>query len=124
MTARRLALVFLMIAVFVPATALGSKAKPRTIAPTAPQRAAIIKGFGDPRAASPCLSVSLAASNQNYATVRFRSAKGCLRWAFNGKNILRRGSHDRWSVVFEGSSYRCPLARVPAQVQRQLGVCP
>jgi hypothetical protein len=124
MTARRLALAVLAIAVVVPAAALGSKAKPATVAPTSAQRASVIKGFGDPGAAAPCLTVSLAVSNHNYATVRFRSTKGCLRWAFNGKNILRRGSHNHWSVVFEGSAYRCPLARIPGQVQRQLGVCP
>jgi hypothetical protein len=124
MTTRRLALVVLAIVALLPGSALGSNAKPRTVAPTSPQRAAILNAFGGPAAAAPCLIVSLAAANHNYATVRFRSTKGCIRWAFNGKNILRRGNHDRWTVVFEGSSYRCPLARIPGQVQRQLGVCP
>jgi len=124
MPVRRLVLVALALAVVVPAGALGSKAKPRTVAPTSAQRAAIIKGFGDPGTAAPCLIVALAASNHGYATVRFRSAKSCLRWAFDGKNILKRASHNHWSVAFEGSAYRCPLARIPGLVQRQLGVCP
>jgi hypothetical protein len=124
MTARRLTLVALALTLVVPASSLGSKAKPRTVAPTSAQRAAILKAFGDAGARAACLSVGLAASNRNYATVRFLPAKGCIRWAFNGKNILRRGDRDHWSIVFEASAYRCPLARIPAQVQRQLGVCP
>jgi hypothetical protein len=123
MTARRLVLVVLAIAAVVPASALGSKAKPRTVAPTSAQRTAVLKAFGDPRAPAACLFVGLAASNRNYATVRFLPAKGCVRWAFNGRNVLRRGSRGRWSVVFEASAYRGPLARIPAQVQRQLGLC-
>jgi hypothetical protein len=124
MTARRPLLVVLAIAAVVPASALGAKAKPGTVAPTSAQRAAILKAFGDPGAAAPCLIIRLAASNSNYATVRFHFTKGCLRWAFNGENILKRGKHDHWSVAFEGSAYRCPLPRIPVHVQRQLGVCP
>jgi hypothetical protein len=124
MIARRLAPVALAIVAIVPTTALGSTASPRTVAPTSAQRAAIVKAFGDPGTAAPCLIVRLAASNHDYATVRFHSAKGCLRWAFDGKNVLKRGEHNHWSVAFEGSAYRCPLARIPRQVQRQLGVCP
>lgn len=124
MTAKRLVFGVLAIAAVMPASALGSKAKPTTVAPTTAQRAAIIRGFGDPGAASPCLIVRLAASNRNYATVRFRSTRRCQRWAFNGKNIIKRGRQGRWSVAFEGSAYGCPLARIPVQVQRDLGACP
>jgi hypothetical protein len=124
MTARRLVLAVLAIAVVVPATAVGSTAQPQTVAPTSAQRVAIVKAFGDPGSAAPCLIVRLAASNHNYATVLFRGRRGCTRWAFNGKNILKRGDHGRWRVAFEGSAYGCPLTRIPAPVQRQLGVCP
>jgi hypothetical protein len=125
MASRRLVPAVLAIAAVVPATALGSKAKPGTVAPTSAQRAAIVNAFGDPVAAGSCLTVLLAASNHNYATVRFRSTKaGCIRWAFNGRNVLARGAHGHWRVVFAGSAYRCPVARIPGQVQRQLGVCP
>jgi hypothetical protein len=124
MAARDIVPVLLAAAVLAPASALGSKATSQTFTPTSAQQASIVKAFGDPAAAARCLIVRLAASNHGYATVRFRSTKGCLRWAFDGKNILRRGDHERWSIAFEGSAYRCPLARIPRQVQRQLGVCP
>ena len=55
-----------------------------TVAPSAAQRAAIIKAFGDPPAASRCLTVRLAASNDSYATARTT--------ALAEEQTLRRGS--------------------------------
>jgi hypothetical protein len=125
MTTRRLVPAVLATAAILPATALGSTANSGTVAPTSAQRAAIVNAFGDPGAAVPCLTVLLAASNHDYATVRFRSRKaGCLRWGFDGRNVFKRGARRHWSLVFAGSAYRCPVARVPGRVQRQLGVCP
>jgi hypothetical protein len=95
-----------------------------TLAPTHSQRSAIIRAFGDPAAAAPCLIVRLAASDPDYAEVRFRMTPACSRWGFNGANVLERASSGRWSVKFEGSSYRCPLPAIPRAVQRDLGVCP
>ncbi len=103
---------------------LASVAAGATVAATAAERSAVIRAFGDPAAAAPCLIVRLAASNHSYADVRFRMTSACQRWAFNGVNVLKRGAGGRWSVLFEGSSYHCPLARVPRSVQRDLGVCP
>lgn len=117
----------LLIALTIAATAGGSAlaAKPaaRTVAPTPPEAAAVIKAFGDPRAAAPCLNVRLAASNRRYATVHFRTSSKCSRWAFNGVNVFERTRDDHWKVVFEGSSYSCPRPGLPRQVQRDLGVC-
>jgi hypothetical protein len=101
-----------------------SGAAAATVAPSAAARSAIIRAFGDPTAASPCLIVRLAASDRDYGEVRFRTTAACTRWAFNGTNVLERGSGGRWSVKFEGSSYHCPLPRIPRGVQRDLGVCP
>lgn len=95
-----------------------------TVAPTAGERSAIIRAFGDPAAAAPCLTVRLAASNRAYGDVRFRTTQACQRWAFDGTNVLKRGRAGQWSVVFEGSSYHCPLPRIPRGVQHDLGVCP
>jgi hypothetical protein len=105
-------------AIALPAVALGA-----TVSPTRSQKAAIIKAFGDPKSASSCLVVRLAASNRNYATVRFRRVNRCRRWAFNGRNALKRVTDNRWKVVFEGSDYRCPVAHVPRHVQRDLAIC-
>lgn len=106
------------IAVALPAAAVAA-----TVSATSTQKAAIVKAFGDPAAASPCLTVLLAASDRDYATIRPSHAKRCLKWAFNGVNALQRVRGNSWKVVFEGSSYRCPVAHVPRQVQRDLGIC-
>ena len=103
---------------------LASGAAGATVAPTAAERSAIIKAFGDPPAAGPCLIVRLAASNHDYGDLRFRITQSCQRWAFNGTNVLKRGSAGHWTVLFEGSSYHCPVARIPRQVQHDLSVCP
>jgi hypothetical protein len=103
---------------------LASVAAGATVAPTTAERSAIIRAFGDPGAAGSCLIVRLAASNHDYGDVRVRVTQTCQRWAFDGTNVLKRGPAGHWSVAFEGSSYRCPLPRIPRQVQRDLRVCP
>ena len=105
-------------AITLPAIAAGA-----TVSPRPAQKAAIIKAFGDPKAASSCLTVRLAASNHNYATVRFRTVRSCQKWAFNGVNALKRVNDNNWKVVFEGSAYHCPVAHIPRPVQRDLGIC-
>jgi hypothetical protein len=103
---------------------LTSVAAGATVAATTVERSAIIRAFGDPAAAGSCLIVRLAASNHSYADVRFRMTPACQRWGFNGTNVLKRGAAGRWTVLFEGSSYHCPVPRIPRQVQHDLGVCP
>ena len=114
----------LMLTGAVASGALASRSALRIVAPTAAQRTAILKAFGDPGAPARCLPVGLAASNHAYATVRYRPVKGCGRWGFNGVNILKKQRTGRWKVLFEASSYSCPRSRIPRQVQRDLGVCP
>jgi hypothetical protein len=104
--------------------ALASGSALRTVAPSASQRAAILKAFGDPGAPARCLPVGLAVSDHAYATVRYRPRTGCARWGFDGVNVLQKQRSGRWKVLFEGSSYSCPRPRIPRAVQRDLGVCP
>jgi hypothetical protein len=104
--------------------ALASGAAAATVAPTPAERSAMIRAFGDPASAAPCLIVRLAASNRDYGEVRPRLTQSCSRYAFNGVNVLERTAGGRWRVLFEGSSYPCPVARVPRAVQHDLGVCP
>ena len=124
MGALRIAAVVGAAAALAQVTAVAAGGPPATVAPTAGQRAAIIKGFGDPPAASPCMRVGLAASNRSYATVRPKLTRACQRWAFNGTNVIKRGAGNRWRVVFEGSSYKCPRPAIPRLVQHELGICP
>ena len=102
---------------------LASSAAATTVVPGPVERTAIIRAFGDPAAAAPCLIVRLAASDRRYANVRPRQTRSCVRWAFDGTNVLRHVSGTRWKVLFEGSSYRCPVPGIPRAVQRDLGVC-
>ena len=100
-----------------------ASAQPLTAVPTRAQRAAILRAFGDPKAAAGCLTVELAASNHKYATVSFRPVRACRRWAFNGLNVLKRVKPGHWRVVFEGSAFSCPLPHIPSRVQIDLGLC-
>jgi hypothetical protein len=121
MRIKRLMTLLVATAVVAPAVALG--ASHGTIAPTHAQRAGILKAFGDPPAAAPCLNVRIAASNHNYGTVRFRTRRSCEKWLANGVSIFERGKHNLWRLVFAGSSYKCPIAHIPRSVQHDLGVC-
>jgi hypothetical protein len=114
----------LLLAGVIASGALAAHSPLRTVAPTPAQRAAILKAFGSPGAPARCLRVGLAASNHNYATVRFHPVSGCGRWGFNGVNVLQHLRTGHWKVRFEGSSYSCPRPRIPRQVQRDLGICP
>lgn len=104
--------------------ACAASAAAATVAASASERTAIIRAFGDPASAGPCLRVRLAASDHRYADVRFRHTAACARWGFKGTNVLIRRAGGGWAVLFEGASYRCPVAKVPRGVQRDLGVCP
>jgi hypothetical protein len=121
MTSRRVLIAIAAVAVILPGSALGAAGK--TVPPAPAERSAILKAFGDPAAAAPCLNVRLAASNHNYGTVRFRMRKSCIKWIANGVSIFKRGKHNHWRVAFEGSAWTCPLARIPRSVQRDFGVC-
>ncbi|HEY6398016.1 MAG TPA: hypothetical protein VIX82_11235 [Solirubrobacteraceae bacterium] len=102
------------LALIFPAIALGARSG--TVTPTPAERAGILKAFGDPPAAAPCLKVRLAVSNRKYGTVRFRMRKSCRRWIANGVSIFKRGKHNHWRVAFAGSTWTCPLARIPLPV--------
>lgn len=95
-----------------------------TVAPTRAQRAGILTAFGAPKAERPCVAVLIAAANANYGTIRFSAASPCRRWLANGVTVFHRVSGRRWTVVFAGSAYRCPVAHLPRAVQHDLGVCP
>jgi len=62
------------------AAVLAAAAAAATVAPGHAERSAIIRAFGDPAAAAPCLIVRLAASDPDYADVRFRMTQACARW--------------------------------------------
>ena len=104
--------------------ALASVAAAPTVAPTSAERTRVLTAFGDPPVAWSCLSVRIAAADHRFATVRLRRVARCEHWAFDGVNVAERHAGGDWVMAFEGSSYHCPIARIPRPVQRELGVCP
>jgi len=120
---RKTALVLALAAVVGPAAAALASGT-HTVAAPAAQRTGMLKAFGDPAKADSCLSTRLAASNHSYGTIRPSTSKRCQKYAFDGVNVLQRTSGAHWKVRFEGSSYKCPLKRIPTAVQSDLGVCP
>ncbi len=121
---RRSALILIIACVVAPAGAVAASSGAKTVAPTAAQRAGILKAFGDPQRAWPCLTVRIAAANHNYANVRFKTDTRCSGWAWDGVNVIEHVQQNQWRIRFEGSSYTCPLPHIPQPVQRDLGVCP
>lgn len=123
MTTKRFTSVLIVIGACALTPPLADASRTGTVAPTAAQRTSILKAFGAPRRGWSCMRVRVAASNHRYATVRPLLTRKCRRYAFNGTNIIKRTSASHWKVLFEGSAYACPLAKIPRQVQRDLGVC-
>ena len=120
--ARRLAAGSIALALALPAIAIAAG---KTVPPTGAQRAAILKAFGSrSKAQSNCMIVLLAASNHRYGTVRPHLNRACRKYAFNGVNVFKNTSDNHWKRVFAASDYKCPLAHIPRQVQRDLTICP
>jgi hypothetical protein len=128
MSHRRRILILLAFIAGLSATAFGAAVRLHEVAAKPSDRTAILKAWNGgarlSRTHAACLLVWLAASDHNYGTVRLRLTRSCeQRWGFNGVNVLKRGHDRHWTVAFEGSAYRCPVAHIPRQVQRDLGVC-
>ena len=89
-------------------TATASADAPQTVAPTAKQKAAILKAWNNGKAVpankQQCLSVALSKSNKVWAALKFNDkATGCMAMAFDGTAILW-GSGASWNIFMEGSS--------------------
>ena len=69
-----------------------------------------------------CLSVTTSSSNTAYARADFDRRSACGRYDWSLVAIFHRAG-GLWRPVLETSNYRCPVASLPAAVQRQLSVC-
>ena len=80
--------------------------------------AAIAAATGDP---ARCLHLTISSADSTYVRVGFVSTRSCAPgdgvWVFHE-------SGGNWSQAFDASSYKCPVASLPAAVQTDLGVCP
>jgi hypothetical protein len=92
-------------------------------APTATERAALAQALTAPRR---CLEIRVSTVRRGWASVSFRSPvrDSCLRYVADGVSVHRRRD-DIWREVFVGSSWSCPIPRVPEDVRRDLRLpCP
>jgi hypothetical protein len=69
-----------------------------------------------------CLSVTTSSSNTSYARADFDRRSACGRYDWSVVAIFHRAG-GLWRPVLDASTYRCPVASLPAAVQRQLSVC-
>jgi hypothetical protein len=113
MRARHLILPALLVAAGIPTTAQADRA------PTDRERAGIARAVGVPKR---CLRIRVSTVDRRWSGVRIRLAKrSCQRWAADGIAIFKRRG-DRWRFVTAGSSFDCPVPKVPRRVARDLQI--
>jgi hypothetical protein len=91
--------------------------------PTATERAALAQAMEVPRR---CLRIRVATVRSGWASVKFRSRlpDSCLEYAADGVSVWRKRD-DVWRQRFVGSSWSCPIPRVPEDVRKDLRLgCP
>jgi hypothetical protein len=70
-----------------------------------------------------CLSVTIAQTNHAYARADFDHRGPCGLYDGYVTAIFSR-IDGAWLPVLDATSYSCPVATLPAAVQKELGVCP
>jgi hypothetical protein len=91
--------------------------------PKATERAALSQAMERPRR---CLRIRVATVRHGWASVSLKTPlrKSCQRYAADGVTVWHR-QDDVWKMRFAGSSWKCPIARVPEAVRKDLRLgCP
>lgn len=91
--------------------------------PRATERAALAQAMQTPRR---CLRIRVATVRPGWASVRFRMppSDSCMRYAADGVSVWRRRD-DVWRHRFAGSSWSCPIPKIPEDVRKDLKLgCP
>jgi hypothetical protein len=91
--------------------------------PSATERAALAQAMEKPRH---CLQIRIATVRTGWASVKLRSPlpDPCLKYAADGVSAWRKRD-DVWRQRFAGSSWSCPIPRVPEDVRKNLRLgCP
>lgn len=70
-----------------------------------------------------CASITISAIDPSYARAELDRASPCWRYGAYSIAVFHR-VHGSWQTVLNSTSYSCPVARIPADVQAQLAVCP
>ena len=111
MRTRYLILLALIAIAAIPTTAHADRA------PTKRERAAIAKAFCVPKR---CLRIRVSTVNERWSRETIRNEKqSCSRWAADGVAVFKK-RNGRWRFVTAGSSFDCPVPKVPRRVARDL----
>jgi hypothetical protein len=111
---KRFALTLLLAGALVPALAQADRA------PTKREKAAIARAADVPKR---CLRVRVSTVNRRWASAYRRNAReGCERWQADGVAVFKRRKTGGWKFVVAGSSFECPVPRVPPAVVKDLDI--
>jgi hypothetical protein len=113
----------LLTLIAVIAGAVGPAAAVADRKPTATEKAAIAQRMKTPRR---CLKIRVATVRKGWASATLRAPlkRSCQPYAADGVAVLRRRD-DVWRMRFAGSSWSCPIPRVPEEVRMDLRLgCP
>jgi hypothetical protein len=117
--------VFIVLAVtvlLIPAAALAHRGASR--AERSAILAAVVRQRQLSRPQAACQVVTISTVNQSYASLRWptKLSTACSHVAANGVIIEHRTGRG-WLFVVVGSTFKCPIQRVPNRVAHDLGVC-
>jgi hypothetical protein len=88
--------------------------------PTKRERAGIAKKVEVP---ARCLAIRVSTVNTRWAKIRLRNLrKSCQRWAADGVAVYKRRKDGSWRFVTAGSSFDCPVPKVPPKVVTDLHI--
>jgi hypothetical protein len=115
------ALVLLLIAVGAPAVAEASRK------PTRQEAKSLAKKMGRD-VPTRCLRIRISTKSKSltWAGVRFRlTDSSCNKWNADGVGVFKRRRsrpHGSWRFVTAGSSFDCPVPKVPSRVAKDLKI--
>ncbi len=69
-----------------------------------------------------CLKIRVSSVNDAYAGIWRRNLKkGCEKYQADGVAVYKKGHHG-WKFVTAGSSFECPVPKVPRAVAKDLKI--
>ena len=112
-------LVLLLIVAAAPAVAEASRA------PTKREAKSLARKMGK-NVPTRCLRIRISTVSERWAGVRFRLEKrSCDQWNADGIGVFKRRRASRpgpWRFVTAGSSFDCPVPKVPSRVAKDLKI--
>lgn len=111
---KRLVPAVLLTALVLPATAAADRK------PTKGERAGIATAAQVPAS---CLKIRVSTVNEAYAALHIRNLKrSCTKYQADGVAVYKRKQSGAWKFVTAGSSFSCPVPKVPKRVAKDLDI--